>query len=1378
MANDFLDSLGISITADTEKSVRAITELIHSLERLDRKTQQGKDFGFKALAAQINAFAESIKDAIPAMESYSRMLEEIRLASGKSTGSVSRGTRRAATDTKSSAATMEKSLSDVGDSIQILGKEAVDMGQRLKEALAANGGKNPLLEAMTSSVMKTKRSVWMQKNLAPPWERMSTPSKTMGDYLKDIVGFASKTGASFSSAIEAFRSGSASLKEAKDSAEGLSQALVPVRREEHQMVVVQNEYQQQVIRSAEFWKRVGDRIRSALGDSETRTKRLAKALEVAHGVLKKIEIAIRSIIKWAAKTAWNIVKALPGIIAKIGKFAASAMRSIFAGVKKIATPIAKFMGAGAKNLINSVKKIVELSKGLLRRIGRISLYRIVREVLAKAFENIYEGFENLYYWSEVVGYKFKEAMDSIASSSLLVRNAFATMVEPLVTSVYPIVERLAARFAEIAAIVAKFLAELLGRDSYVVARSFAATYKDSLDDVASGANGAAAAVDKYKNTLMGFDELNPLNAVNEHNPSGGSGGGGNGYSASDYAQMFEELPTDLSSWASQIGELIRNAEWGRLGVEIGAKINDIVENQIQWKEIGQKVGNFINAIFTTEYWTLEVTNFENIGSGIAELVSNAIENINWNIVGRTMASKMQALADTIYGFFRDLDWSEVGTSIHDFFVGYAMQWTEWFNGKEWEEVKATFKTNIKNFFDGLNMSDIASSFETLGSAIFNAIKTGFPNAATWVETNIISPIKSAIDGETTWGDAGASIVKSIKKGFPVWKDWVVTNIINPIGAALSGDENWKLDEWLADLKTNAKDVGKQIGDAIAGGIREFFKDHPIRSLIWGESSDYAGQTVNLGGITFTIPQGNTEPIPGVTYSQGDGNGKAPATGDSDSFWNSLAGKTIDVSAKFTDWWTGFKTDPWSWAKWSWANGGNSGELPVLVGGGTGIAVPVTASVTSVQDKIPLKSKVIKKMKSVFSSNGVSSEYSHDVDGMVSVFSAKSFAASYEKRVDGMRTEFSSKGFAATYDTTVHDMHSELKDRYFTSSFSKTVPEMTGELSKRTFTSGFSKTVSGMTGELTSAKDNVPASQKTLQNFVASIIKKSNDLKADKNGVYGWLDYGADLVKKYVDMSKDSSGVFGWLAYGSDLIKKYVDMSKDSSGVYGWLGYGSNLITKYVGMSKDSYGAYGWLNYGANIASKYVDLPLWSSTYKVYGWLNYGADIVSKYNSLSKDGYGVYGWMNFGASIVKLWNSITSMWITKADGGIFYGGAWHDVASYAQGGSPLSGQMFIAREAGPELVGTLGGHTAVMNNDQIVASVSAGVARAISNIQFHMTGFPTYGGIDEETLYRAFFRALNDADIGGDTYLDGDVLYRKMRDRNIMNTRMTGVNAFA
>ena len=45
--------------------------------------------------------------------------------------------------------------------------------------------------------------------------------------------------------------------------------------------------------------------------------------------------------------------------------------------------------------------------------------------------------------------------------------------------------------------------------------------------------------------------------------------------------------------------------------------------------------------------------------------------------------------------------------------------------------------------------------------------------------------------------------------------------------------------------------------------------------------------------------------------------------------------------------------------------------------------------------------------------------------------------------------------------------------------------------------------------------------------------------------------------------------------------------------------------------------------------------------------------------------------------------------------------------------PDEGQLFYAREKGPELVGTIGGNTAVVNNDQIVASVASGVQQAVT-----------------------------------------------------------------
>lgn len=54
----------------------------------------------------------------------------------------------------------------------------------------------------------------------------------------------------------------------------------------------------------------------------------------------------------------------------------------------------------------------------------------------------------------------------------------------------------------------------------------------------------------------------------------------------------------------------------------------------------------------------------------------------------------------------------------------------------------------------------------------------------------------------------------------------------------------------------------------------------------------------------------------------------------------------------------------------------------------------------------------------------------------------------------------------------------------------------------------------------------------------------------------------------------------------------------------------------------------------------------------------------------------------------------------------------DIDFRAGGGFPDTGQMFIAREAGPELVGRIGRRTAVANNDQIVQGIASAVRSAM------------------------------------------------------------------
>ena len=78
--------------------------------------------------------------------------------------------------------------------------------------------------------------------------------------------------------------------------------------------------------------------------------------------------------------------------------------------------------------------------------------------------------------------------------------------------------------------------------------------------------------------------------------------------------------------------------------------------------------------------------------------------------------------------------------------------------------------------------------------------------------------------------------------------------------------------------------------------------------------------------------------------------------------------------------------------------------------------------------------------------------------------------------------------------------------------------------------------------------------------------------------------------------------------------------------------------------------------------------------------------------------------------------------------------------FAEGGFPEQGQMFIAREAGAEMVGSIGRRTAVANNDQIVSGIAGGVAEANE---------------EQNALLReqnSLLRAILEKDSG--TYIDG------------------------
>lgn len=205
-----------------------------------------------------------------------------------------------------------------------------------------------------------------------------------------------------------------------------------------------------------------------------------------------------------------------------------------------------------------------------------------------------------------------------------------------------------------------------------------------------------------------------------------------------------------------------------------------------------------------------------------------------------------------------------------------------------------------------------------------------------------------------------------------------------------------------------------------------------------------------------------------------------------------------------------------------------------------------------------------------------------------------------------------------------------------------------------------KGLNNFTANLNASKDKIKLSDKSLKNFTAN-LSKNKDLIPSK--LKSLNSYTANLSN---DKDKIPKGYKILNNYTVDLVKHKDSIKSKDKTLKNYTGE----ITK----AKDEI--------------RPANKTLTGFTAKITSFLN---------------------------GIKDRFLSVTARMTGKADGGVFSGGSWKPIKKYAVGGLPNMGQMFVAREAGPELVGTLGGHTAVMNNDQIVSSVSAGVAQAVKEV---------------------------------------------------------------
>ena len=199
------------------------------------------------------------------------------------------------------------------------------------------------------------------------------------------------------------------------------------------------------------------------------------------------------------------------------------------------------------------------------RFVKYATYRMIRAAFNAVTTSFTEGLKEAYAWSAEAENGFSriaDTMNEIQTSATRVKRQLGSLAGEVLSTLQPAITWILDGIYEVSDALSRMFAAIGGRDTYMRAKRIDTAWQDTAKDT----DKATKAAKKYKEQLLGIDELNVL--------STDKGGASEAIEALE--SVYEEVP---------LGE-----GWS---VDLGMKIHDIL---FDWSDLdGKKVGEKICA---------------------------------------------------------------------------------------------------------------------------------------------------------------------------------------------------------------------------------------------------------------------------------------------------------------------------------------------------------------------------------------------------------------------------------------------------------------------------------------------------------------------------------------------------------------------------------------------------------------------------------------------------------------------------------------------------------------------------------------------------------------------------------------------------------------
>ena len=845
---------------------------------------------------------------------------------------------------------------------------------------------------------------------------------------------------------------------------------------------------------------------------------------------------------------------------------------------------------------------------------------------------------------------------------------------------------------------------------------------DNADSAVSGigdsADKSSDSVKKLAKQLMGFDELNVI-TTSESNGSSGKNNNGNGSGGApidltsqlsdalgDYEKVwnkaYNDMTSDAEKFAGKLTKLFKDAWNSGDGTEIGEAIADWLNKGIDW--VNKNVDKFSDGL-------------NKIAGILGTALNGFIDEYNWAGLGQAVGNSIKACLEAEEHFFDTVNWVNLGkglaTSLNNAIKTGVIQ-------QYFKTMASELKAGIETAFGFVTTFD----FQGLGEAVGQGINDFFDKMG---EVNKDT-------GLNGWQELGKTISDGIKGITTSISTALITVKWDQVGQAIATAIG-SID--FAGIVWDFGDLALKILGAIAEAIQGAFAQSPVETAI----------ITALGFIKLSTLTTKT--------------------------FENVATKILDVIGVSLE--------------------SNETAITVLAGkvkGTIGKAVEKIGEFTT-EKFIPIAKNILSKIGSGMTSAG---EAIVDLGGKIkgaielSIGKIKDFGTNYMKPLAGkIMTKIATAVGAET--ATVGGIANAIGTG-ITTAFSQVPGLMTGSLSGLA-SAGAAATAATIATTLVAAVAAVGIGAQVGKAIGDALV--SEDMKQYQvdwkysDFIHFTDDDWSDFWQAFADWWVD---VEAWWGDKTLTLRTTVKEAKDgaiASLQEKWNSIQDKTATliakaKEGGAEAISKIKQSWNSIKNSTAVKTLKQTGKSAIENIKKtWTSIKDGTVIK--TLKQNGENVLNrikntWDSFTSKTIKL-DIVTDLvkgaiktvveWINKYIIGslnkLQFKVAGKPIGinikeiptpHFAEGGFPQQGQYFLAREKGPELVGTIGRKTAVANNTQIVQSVSDGVYNALNPVLTYLcnaiiamgegrqNGQPLYvEGVSEGDIVRVTTKANSD-----------------------------------